>query len=475
MTVARRSDSGQQQTRDTPQMPRRRARSGLALTLSDTQLARARETTSSEPGDHRRPAGLPERSGSAGAVGQRPTGRPAGPALGKHANYPSRAARRGQYADRGHDARRQERRKRRARRSGRWRALRALWEVSTLDRCRKCRRTSVRDGGHVGVRHSAELGAGFSGLATCGSVWACPLCSARIAAKRAAEVAQAIKWCEKQGGQAIHVVLTIRHHRGRRLKACWGAIGKGWDRAASGGAWKKDKAAFGVIGWCRVVETTITEEHGWHVHVHALVLVDRPVSAETAEALGDRMWRRWDAGVRSKGFSSLRRSQSGEDVGVTARPVERGTGGAGDMGDYFAKAVYEVTHGAQTKTGVGRTPFQVLGDIVRSGLLSTGELTDDVERDLALWAEWEQASAGHQQLTWSNGTKAAAGVMEKKDEQLAAEDEGEEDLVLLPAETWQALRWTADDILDLVEDEGLHGFRSWLDRRGLAWLDPPGG
>ncbi|WP_285250871.1 hypothetical protein [Pseudarthrobacter sp. fls2-241-R2A-168] len=37
----------------------------------------------------------------------------------------------------------------------------------------------------------ADKKAGFSGMATCGSTWACPVCSAKIAATRALDLAAA--------------------------------------------------------------------------------------------------------------------------------------------------------------------------------------------------------------------------------------------------------------------------------------------
>ena len=95
-------------------------------------------------------------------------------------------------------------------------ALRTLlWDVSALHRLRGCgrgRRAAV-----VGVRYSPGIGAGFSGLVTCGSVWACPVCSAKILARRSLELGAGLLAWEAAGGRLVMGTLTMRHHRGHRL------------------------------------------------------------------------------------------------------------------------------------------------------------------------------------------------------------------------------------------------------------------
>lgn len=93
--------------------------------------------------------------------------------------------------------------------------------------------------------------------------------------------------------------------------------------------------------------------------------------------------------------------------------------------------------------------------------------------DLDVWAEYEEASYGRQQLTWSKGLREMAGLAAKEatDEELAAEDAGGEDRVQLPAETWAAI-WgseTDTELLDVGEAEGLAGVERWLRKRGLAY------
>jgi hypothetical protein len=59
--------------------------------------------------------------------------------------------------------------------------------------------------------------AGIEGLVTCGSVWLCPVCAAKVAAKRAEELATVLDAVHAAGGSAFMLTLTIRHSAGDRL------------------------------------------------------------------------------------------------------------------------------------------------------------------------------------------------------------------------------------------------------------------
>lgn len=365
-----------------------------------------------------------------------------------------------------------------------WEALNVLWRISDLERVQKCRKVTRLPDGMVAARVSTEHGGGFAGLSTCGSPWVCPLCSRRIAMQRAAEVARAIDWAEDQGGMALHLVLTVQHHRGHRLTEVWDANSAGWKRVANGAGWQQFKTRHGVLGNIRAIETEIGDEFGWHVHSHVLLLLDRPVSQDTADAIGEWIWRKWDKGLRKKGFSSLRRiydERAGKfvDVGVSVtRATDREHVHA--LGGYFSKMAFELTHGQQKhgreKVGTGRhrSPFQLLGELVAQLDPSTGELKDGYDpdafaADLALWHEWERGSWRREQMPWSKGLKARIGIKDVTDEEAAEEEAGDADMLLLPIETWRAIRWKAWQAVLTMEEHGIAGLRRWLDRRGLDY------
>ena len=151
-------------------------------------------------------------------------------------------------------------------------------------------------------------------------------------------------------------------------------------------------------------------DNGWHVHLHVLLCFREQVSADLARAaLGPRIFGRWSRALERKGFSAS------EEHGWDLRRAQLGDG---DLADYFTKMAHEVTggHRKEGRARGGRTPMQLLADAVE-----TYE-----ESALARWWEWEAASDGRRQLTWSTGRRdlrALAGLgREATDEEIAEED-----------------------------------------------------
>jgi hypothetical protein len=101
--------------------------------------------------------------------------------------------------------------------------------------------------------------------------------------------------------------------------------------------------------------------------------------------------------------------------------------------------------------------------------------------ELARWWELEKATRGYRMIAWSRGLRAFAGVgVEKKDEDVAAEETGDEDdtVCLITPEGWRAMRDDADlcaEVLTTLESEnGWHKLRRLLDLRGIQWVNPDG-
>ena len=86
-----------------------------------------------------------------------------------------------------------------------------LWHRSSLPRCRKCGRVPIASGvsmvDNAGVAH-------YRGLATCGSIWACPVCSAKIRNARALEIAEAAGNWHRAGNTVLMVTFTVPHDIG---------------------------------------------------------------------------------------------------------------------------------------------------------------------------------------------------------------------------------------------------------------------
>lgn len=393
---------------------------------------------------------------------------------------------------------------RQAARRSRFAALRFLGYESSLKRVRFCSRDSVH--GHVEVKATgtgANRRAGFGQLRRCGSTWACPVCSHKIAAKRSEEIAEAIRQWHRpgfgpqpqggkrpSGGRIVFLTLTMRHKRGQRLDDLWtNGVSAGWHAATSGSAWVRDQAKYGVtvprliktgkragqtehkprIGFARVVETT-QGANGWHVHIHALLFVRADLTKKEAEALGHSMFGRWVPALTDAGFGTPT-FRNGVDVRLM------GPEDSNKVSDYFTKSVYGAENskkaGWEAAGGVNktanrkfgnRTPFQILADLRETG---------DAD-DLALWWEWEAASHGKRQMTWSPWLRVALRLGDElTDEEITNTDEGGDVVLTLRQDQFDAVVHCQDELLDAVEaDDDLTAVRAWLTEKLGLWETP---
>lgn len=366
-----------------------------------------------------------------------------------------------------------------SRRSERYSLRDGLAEISSIESVRKCGRVPVAP--LVSLRAKTDgKGAGYGGLHTCGSVWACPVCSAKIAARRKTDLQQVVDHAVKHGMTVSMLTLTQRHHNGQGLKKLWNALSTAWNRVTSGRRWIEFKEQLGLVGYVRANEVT-HGKHGWHVHSHVLIISEKdpltstfvyqrkqgrrrlpyPPEVYTAsEFIADR----WEAGLAKHGVDFLRDS-GGLDwtVAKDARAI----------GNYVSKMQTstdaissEVTLGGFKKArGGNRTPFQILADILALG---------DVD-DLRLWHEYEKASFGRRALTWSKGLRDWANLgVEQSDEEIAAEEIGDEALALFTHDAWREVRrFGAAELLDVTESGGREAAYQWLDSREIDWQLPP--
>lgn len=334
-------------------------------------------------------------------------------------------------------------------RAEKYRALRQLLDVTTLPRLRKCKRVSMLEGGGAILRDGVR--ASIAGLVSCGSVWACPVCSAKISASRAQELTKLVQWNADRGGSLALLTLTMRHHRGQTLPVLRKALTGAWRHISKGRAWTEIKKELDLDGYVRAIEVT-DGDNGWHLHIHALLVFSRPVTdAEVAE-LEAVVWTLWSIGLARFGMTAIR--EHGIDV-------RRGEEALETFGGYISKIAFE-TVGARWKKGRkgGRTPFEILAEG-----LATGN-ADDLER----WQEWEQGSKGLRQLTWSRGLKGRVGLDDVTDEELAEKQEQGVSFAHIPGPTLRsAHREGLEHVLDVIETDGRPGVFAWLDARGLAY------
>jgi Replication protein len=350
----------------------------------------------------------------------------------------------------GESAVRQERRERR------FAQRQALWMLTTLDRVRKCGRTT---NGNVGDGLAAIVVNGgvahWSGFCTCGSIWACPVCSAKIRATRADEIARAVAaHMTRDGGTAWMVTLTARHKKHHDLAPLFDAVANGWRKLMSGRAWAGDpkrgvvgeRDRLGVRGNIRSMEVTYGSRNGWHPHLHVVLLLNNETGEELAYAIHrwDKTWRAW---MKKQGFEPSR--EHGVNWSKVTTPEE--------AGEYIAK-VQEGKGHLGNEMARGDMKSGRLGTLAPFELLEYFRQTGDMAV-LPVWQEYEQGTHRRRAITWSRGLRAEllGDEEELTDEEVAAEEVGGETWALLPAESLRAIRRVPGlqtRLLDAAENGG---------------------
>jgi hypothetical protein len=172
---------------------------------------------------------------------------------------------------------------------------------------------------------------------------------------------------------------------------------------------------------------TYGNESGWHPHLHAVFFSKGDPPAEAWDELRDR-WRE----VVARKLGAEHTPSVARGIRVRAVETKRGRS---EAADYFAKLGLELDPHTKEARGAGHwSPWQLA--VIGSQGGDDGKMPKGRAR--ALWVDYVRATKGARALTWSRGLKAAAGIDDKSDEELAS-DEGPGCLIYtIPGAAWDA-------------------------------------
>lgn len=297
-------------------------------------------------------------------------------------------------------------------------------------RVTNCRKLRIDKEQPIQIRVDSQNNrAGYSNIQSCGNVWACPVCSARITEERRLEVQRAVHEWKKRGKHVAMLTCTVRHNKSQSAKDVLKNFNRIWRKFTSGRAWQDSKSDYGLIGTIRALETTYGS-NGWHVHVHALLFLDVELNTDTRhlEAFYKQRWT--DSSRYYRAFASAKHgctlTSHADDIaayvtkyGKLPRDMDEKLEDASTTWNESHEVTKHTTKKASTSTG--RTPFQLLHDYKHENDKRAGQL----------FMEYAFAFAGKRQLNWSNGLKDMLLVEEVEDENV---------LENLPEETIEEIR-----------------------------------
>lgn len=302
--------------------------------------------------------------------------------------------------------------------------------------------------------HRQHNAASFGGLVTCGSVWACPLCAAKIQERRRTEIEKGIEAMRSRGLVPIMVTLTFPHRSWHSLSDLITQQAEAFARLRAGSPWKRLMGSIGFAGLIRSLEVT-HGGNGWHPHTHELWFVERGQCALKIKARIAQLW------ARACARSGLLDDVECPAFACYSVDVRLNV----ESGDYLAKQddsrrwgmAHEVAK-ATSKQGRAK------------GVHPHHFLIRNAPGDASLFVEYVKAMKGRRQLFWSHGLKDVCGIGDVTDEQLAEQTEkGAELLALLTPQAWAFVvgNDARSELLDAAEVGGLDAVVSLLASLGV--------
>lgn len=339
--------------------------------------------------------------------------------------------------------------------SGEWREVRE-------HRTCHCLRRLVDPEQGVGVYHLPKhSGARFDNLQTCASVWACPVCSARITEYRRKEVRSAVDAARSQGLKVVMFTRTVPHDFVESVSKVLELLKRAVNYACGGRKYRDARERFGVVGSIRATEVT-RGVNGWHVHMHELAFLEpgydlAELRAEFAGA--------WSNAVQLAGGRQVHAVHGFDAVDCDAR-----------IADYVAKwnrepewqEDRELTKAPSKRGKVAGhfTPLELLAQFTFEGNAVAG----------GRWVEYVQAFHGRHQLQWSRGLWVKLFGKTRKqmrDEQIVSEklDDGAVKMATIPLEEWRVILRAEERgrVLEAASTGDLAALMAVLERISAEW------
>ena len=291
----------------------------------------------------------------------------------------------------------------------------------------------------------------YKGLQTCGSVWHCPVCSARISEYRASEVRYMCDMWQSSGGSVIFVTNTLRHAFDDDLRMVLEVLfGTVWNNYITHRAYKRLRKELGYIGRVRAVEVT-HGSNGWHPHIHEIWLIRKKLTGQDLNKIQKKLYAIWNATLVNAGLRpvSLKR-------GVTVQPGSNAADYVAKFGKLPKWDIGKDLTKAHIKKGRNhsRTPFDLLRDSL-AGDKNAGRL----------FREYAIAFSGKRQLYFSTGLKDFFCLKEKNDLEISnAQDDVTEVLMTLTNEQWKTVLIYGDRaaLLNIAEAGGKNAMQEYL-------------
>lgn len=293
-----------------------------------------------------------------------------------------------------------------------------------------CCRSMKREAGSVSVyRNEDGSGSSLTGLNRCGNIWTCPVCAAKVAESRRAELSAALVAHLGNGGAAYLLTLTFPHEADHQMAELLEKFTNARQRLQNSRKWKEVMKQAGRIGSVASLEVTISQEHGWHPHLHLLIFanVQGFGEGEPENDQGDlisqaisELKTAWVNILLKTGLGDHRKINDMLDHALNVR-------GGNQAAEYIAKYGRDERWGQSSEMTRHYAKQGASGE--RDGLLHFTPFQlltwagNGDEWAIRKFIEYSTAIEGKRAVTWSPGLKKALAVLDDRtDEEIAADD-----------------------------------------------------
>lgn len=201
-----------------------------------------------------------------------------------------------------------------------WQLQRVTWRMSSQSSIRSCSKFvsgNIAYGGMAVLRAIPQQNGSrklqFGGLHRCKS-GQCPRCSQILAIRRAKQMEQGIQyWLSSNNEQGQNrgiafMTLTMGHNPADSAEKLAHAISKARTALTTGGEYRDrkrgDRYNFQIAGIISRIEVTWSQRHGYHFHLHLLLMIDRPLTSSDLVNLQARFHRRWRKALAKEGVEA---------------------------------------------------------------------------------------------------------------------------------------------------------------------------
>lgn len=138
-------------------------------------------------------------------------------------------------------------------------------------------------------------------ILSCGSVWACPVCSARIRHARLRGIMSMVEAAD----QTVMLTCSLPADETDLLAALLDMLLRSWSKVINGQPWKRAERRWHIGGFLRVVEAT-RSVRAWHVRIRVLMTLSARLNESERRDFSAWMDSRWRKATGTFGRFALR-------------------------------------------------------------------------------------------------------------------------------------------------------------------------